>query len=127
MPKILIAVGNHGKRSDGWNWCDGLGPVGIHGFVCASACRCGCNRSFTGVDSAKATTLAAVAEVDETALVDIRTRLMERVLSGWGSAQIAETALQNFDVLVETLAIYPVDHLLKVEKREGSFTLVAAK
>ena len=60
--KILLSYGDHGKCGVHFNWTNFLEPVILPAFQCDSKKNCGCDRSFTGISSRKATTRAVVAE-----------------------------------------------------------------
>lgn len=62
--KVLVAEIDN--REDGFSWTNPGELVLVKGFVCASGerGRCGCERSFVGVDTRKATTAARVVDMD---------------------------------------------------------------
>lgn len=125
--KILKAHGGYGKLPyrDGlehWNWCTDE-PVSVHGMVCDNA-KCGCNRAFVGVDSAKSTTIAKIVEVTDSELENIKLRLRNCILLGWNkSEQIANVAEVTFNLLLEQLENFEVGLILTINKEEGSFHL----
>jgi len=62
MIKVLRAEGGKGKPGADWNWCEGGELVTIPEFICDNK-NCGCDRSFTGLKSRKATTRAVVRQM----------------------------------------------------------------
>lgn len=102
--KILQAYGDSGNDGKDFNWCNKDEIVGTHGFVCDSVCSCGCNISFSGIHSAKATTRAVVRDVPVSVVTTAITELYETTKKGWGdSVNIAERAVRNFMKLLDKL------------------------
>lgn len=121
MPKILRAIGEHGKRDNGksWNWCDHREPVGWHNFVCCNSARCGCNRSFVGIWTAKATTHAIVSEVSQDDYNDFCNVLESCYARAW-NARCARDAVALFDILSEELNSAEIGDIICVRLGEES-------
>ena len=117
--KILIAYGPGGpsicSHQNHWNWCNRDEIVGTHGFVCDNGEGCGCNRSFDGIVSAKATTKALVRDVPFSVVLKAIEQLYKTTFNGWGGVQrIAENSVLNFMALLAEIEKYPADTILEV-------------
>lgn len=120
MPKMLVAYGSRGRYGSQWNWCDGDEPVGVDGFVCDGACSCGCGRSFVGILSRKATTLAAVVEVSQDVFDGHREALRKSAAASWGdNAEIGDRAAALFDELSGEVFEFGVGSVLSVVRGDG--------
>jgi len=129
--KILIAYGPHGKNDLNFNWCNDREPVGVHGMVCCNSDRCGCNRSFQGIDSSKSTTMAMVVDacsepsLPNSSINRLKTRLTITTLKRWNyDADITQDAVDYYDWLLNELRNFEVGDVLTVKKSSnGSIIL----
>lgn len=138
--KILRAAGERGKHDQfspcEFNHCDILEPVGLHSMVCCNNPHCGCDRSFTGIHTALATTKAVVSEVSEAEFEAMCVALHTKTLKNWSipgddslielSQKIADRAVHNFRALPADLERYSSGTVLRVKKTEkrGSEDLI---
>jgi|CXWL01.1.fsa_nt_gi hypothetical protein len=138
--KILRAAGEHGKHDKydkpcHFNWCDTLEPVGIQGIICCNSDRCGCNRSFCGIQSAKSTTKAVVTEVTEQEFEHLCSMLYSTTIKGWSikgdddavlnkhldelTKNLAARNVDNYRAFVKDLAEYPPGTVLGVKRKNN--------
>lgn len=85
------------------------------GGPCCSAASCGCGRSFSGLTSAKGTTIGFVAEIEES---ELRKQLAEgKLISGWLAldTEIDEMILGELQQISSTLERYPAGHPVRVK------------
>ena len=123
MPKILKAIGEHGKFGKDWNWCEKEEVVGDHGSVCANACSCGCAISFVGIRSARACTQAVVVEVSDKQFRSIKEVLHSTTLKGWSDDQdIADEAVRLLNQLSISLTTIPAGHIARLAGGDLTFT-----
>jgi hypothetical protein len=108
--KVLVATARtQGDRKGDFNWCIEGELVWI-GLVCANDQRdpddgrCGCGRSFAGMNSQRATTTAMVRDIEGFTMADyveaLRSSLEQQ---GWPS----EIAAGEADELLELARIWP--------------------
>jgi hypothetical protein len=108
--KVLVATGRtQGDRKGDFHWCVDGELVRI-GLVCASdegdpdGGRCGCGRSFDGLNSHRATTTAMVRELRGFSQADYREAIRSSLeQQGWPDEGAAEEA----DLLLELAAFWP--------------------
>ncbi len=106
--KVLVSEGNTLKSDDFCFVPEGeLLRLGI--VVCCNRQSCGCNRSFSGTETPKATTLGRVAEVDisKDDLFDLAAKLGRR--DGWGGDLI----LASIRALITGVEDIPVGTLVR--------------
>lgn len=86
--KILISTKEtQGHRDNDFSWTNDGEMLTLLTFVCSKDLKsadgpCGCNRSFTGVDSKKGSTTASVSETDITEEAILR-RICEAHFKAW--------------------------------------------
>lgn len=92
--------------------------LGAGGPSCSSP-KCGCDRSFTGVDTRRATTIGIVVERDVSEL----TAHYESAGRAWpGMEGIADQERRDANALVDTLTIrrFPVGTLVRIQWQKGA-------
>ena len=106
--KVLVSEGNTLQADD---FC--FVPKGellrLDIIVCCNSHTCGCNRSFSGTETPKATTLGRVAELDisQDDLFDLAAKLGRR--DGWGGDLI----LASLRALIKGIEDLPVGTLVR--------------
>jgi len=106
--KVLVSAGMTLQSHDFCFVPEGeLLRLGI--IVCCNSYTCGCNRSFSGTENPKATTLGRVAELDITKddLFDLAAKLGRR--DGWGGDLI----LASLRALITGIEDLPVGTLVR--------------
>lgn len=98
------------QTSRDFNWAE-PGEILTFGSVCeggggSHAARCGCNRAFVGIDTAKATTFGIVDEIDADALAGIVSEC--KFVDGWSFGdnreEIVESVMDDLRMIADTLA-----------------------
>lgn len=107
--KTLVGIDRQGQGRRDFTYTTPGEPV-TFGMVCCNAATCGCDRSFVGVFSRKATTHAVVADVE---VDDMAVRAAS--LKAWpGSEEIADGTVQQIKDLADAVAAYPVGMVFTV-------------
>ena len=131
--KILVSRDAvQGDRYDDFQFTADGEPLSFPVVVCegvdldgeAHAQRCGCERSFTGVESAKGTTLAVVEDRAED---DVRARLEAgALLASWSevSDDAAELFWEELTNIAEDLEATPVGTRVRVKNTPSSNRLI---
>ena len=122
--KLLVATTEtQGKRASDFSWCVPGEVVSPNGFICDRDrdsgdpdSGCGCGRSFTGLNSHKATTTALVKDIDGYTLGDLVTAVLAtREQEGWadGDEDPGRTARQLAEALAAVAAGYDTGTVLE--------------
>jgi len=92
------------------------------GMVCDSCNDCGCDRSFSGTKSMKATTIAEVSEMDGIEAARQYMDAMEK--AGWTKVVDKESLLQDFKDLCLSIEQMEIGKLVRVKSTPESFSII---
>ena len=92
------------------------------GMVCDSCNDCGCDRSFSGIKSMKATTVAEIVEMDGIEAANKYIDGMEK--AGWTNLMDKETLLRDFKDLCLSIEQMEVGKLVRVKSTPDSFSII---
>lgn len=121
--KVLRAFGAPQDGRD-FNWCNPAEIVGIHGMVCCHSEGCGCDRSFVGLKSYKATTRGQVCEVTREVFAEALGLAYLSGAKGWSSHSLGLEFIKALFDLSAWLEQYPVGTMLRVKKSDDDWELL---